>query len=49
MIFQTRVINRLHHVIAFKSEEVTEFPCIELDIKKKGENIKILNWDRMNI
>ena len=39
-IFQSRVIDRLH-VFAVKSEEVTEFQYIGLDIKKNSENIKL--------
>ena len=39
-IFQSRVIDRLHHVFAVKSE-VPEFQYIGLDIKKNSENIKL--------
>ena len=40
-IFQSRVIDRLCHVFSVKSEEVAEFQCIGLDIKKNSENIKL--------
>ena len=44
-IFQTRVINRLLHVLAVESE-VVEYQYIRLDIKRIG---KILDLDRMNM
>ena len=40
-IFQKRVIDRLRHVFAVKSEEVAEFQYIGLDKKKNSENIKL--------
>ena len=40
-IFQAKVINRLCHEFAVKSEEVVEFQYIRLDIKKNGETIKL--------
>ena len=40
-IFQSRVIDRLCHVFAVKSEEVAEFQYIGLDIKKNNEDIKL--------
>lgn len=40
-IFQSRVIDRLRHVFAVKTEETAEFQYIGLDIKKNNENIKL--------
>lgn len=40
-IFQRRVVDRLCHVSAVKSEEVAEFEDIGLDIKKNRESIKL--------
>ena len=45
-IFETRVINRIGHVFTVKSEEVSEFQSIGLDIKRR---VRILNSERINI
>ena len=40
-IFQTRVMDRLHHLFKIKSEEVAEFQYIGLTIKKNRDNVKL--------
>ena len=39
-IFQTRVMERLRRLFEIKSEEVTEFQYIGLNIKKNKDNVK---------
>ena len=37
----------LRHLFKIKSEEVAEFQCIGLNIKKNRDNVKL--WTEMNI
>lgn len=40
-VFQVNVIDKLHELFVVKSEEVAEFKCIVLNIKKNGVKIEL--------